>query len=138
MIKTSDEIREILIDAYPKLNHKRIWLTDTKFLLPTMDELVEAVAANSVKGLSFKPVTQECEEFALYLAAGVRRWHAAMEPEANWAFGEAAGHLYGLLGKTNHNTNICITTDDVVWIEPQSDLVHKVNLDKYSVYMVKI
>jgi len=119
MIKTSDEIRELLIDVYPKLNHNRIWLTDAKFLLPTMDELIEAVNANSVKGLPFKSVTQECEEFALYLAADVRRWHATKEPEANWAFGECAGHMYGLLGKTNHNANICITTNEVVWIEPK-------------------
>jgi hypothetical protein len=137
-MKTSDEIRTMLIDVYPELSHKRIWLTDSKFLLPTMDELTEAVAINSVKDLPFRSVTQECEEFALYLAADVRRWHAAKEPEANWAFGEAAGHLYGLLGVTNHNANLCITTDTVVWVEPQSDLIHIANPDKFSVYMVKI
>jgi len=138
MIKTSDEIRTILIGTFPELSHERIWLTDSQFLLPTPDELLEAVIANSVKDLPFRPITQECEEFALYLAAGIRRWHAAKEPEANMALGECAGHLKGLMGITNHNANLCITTVGVVWIEPQSDLIHEANPDKYSVYMVKM
>lgn len=138
MIKTSDEIRTTLIDTFPELSHERIWLTDSKFLLPTSDELLEAVIANSVRDLPFKRITQECEEFALYLAAAIRRWHAATEPEANWALGECAGHLKGLMGTTNHNANICVTIDEVVWIEPQSDLIHEANPDKYSIYMVKM
>ena len=138
MIKSSDEIRQILIDTCPELSHERIWLTDPQFYLPTQDELLEAVIANSVKDLLFRKITQECEEFSLYLAANIRRWHAAKEPEANMALGECAGHLHGLLGITNHNANICITVDSVVWIEPQSDIISEVDPEKYSIYLVKM
>ena len=140
MIKTSQEVRELLLDAYPALTLDRLDLEDRKWRFPTYDELETALKINSVTHLEFILVIQECEEFSLHLMSRMRLWEArkAMEQNVdkpvNWAFGMCRGDKHGLLGVTVHKVNICCTQSGVVTIEPQTNKISDANPAKYDVW----
>lgn len=140
MIKTSQEVRELLLDVYPALTLDRLDLEDRKWRFPTRDELETALKINSVTHLEFIPVIQECEEFSLHLMSRVRLWEArkALEQNVteyiNWAFGMCRGDKYGLGGVTVHKVNICCTQSRVVTIEPQTNKIKGADPAKYDVW----
>jgi len=139
MIKTSDEIRKILLATYPALILDRLDLEDRKWYLPTMAELETALRINGVTHLQFIPVIQECEEFSLHLMSSMRLWEAKKALEANvkeyinWAFGMCRGDKY-FGGVTVHKVNICCTQSGVVTIEPQTNKISPADYKKYSIW----
>jgi hypothetical protein len=143
MLKTSDEIRKEQLDACPRLSRERIILFDSNWLLPTPDELLEAVKINSVKDIPTVVVPEtggeqsRCEEYAIHLLSAVRKWRTyaidrgeiPKEKQLNWALGISCGYLYSI---TIHVINICNTTDGLYFVDGRKDEVFKLDISKYD------
>jgi hypothetical protein len=144
MIVNQEEVERKLVEVYPNLIEENVWPTDTKYLLPVLDEVVSAIERNSVKDLPYVSNIGECEEFALYLHAAIKKerhlnWeNLPKEERYNWAFGEAIGFRFDLLGSQNHTMNIVITSDfEVRVIEPRNNGIQMADVDKFSAFFVK-
>ena len=104
------------------------WVPDKSFITPTLDEVKDLVASTKVNTLTFIDAINDCDDFALQLHAAVNlhRANAARDmlipsdEHLPWAFGEAFGLQF--MGESyQHSLNICLTTEGIYLIEPQTD-----------------
>lgn len=144
MVKESKYIRDQLLKNYPELIKQNIWLTDPFYLLPELKDLEESIKRNSVKDIKYYKSISECEEFSLFLHARIkmeRAKNAKNIPDSEkytWAFGEATGYRSGLMGKSIHQMCICFTQDGIKIIEPQSDRIENLDINKFNIFFVKM
>lgn len=136
---TSREIRKELLKL-PLMKKRNLWLTDMEYTLPAILELKRAVADCSVSGLPYKKNKMECEEFALFLMADIRRMHLYDSTlKLNWAFGIARGYLDTLFdGRMVHDNNICLTEDGVWIIDPMTDEIMKFEEEIFNPFFVRL
>jgi len=144
MIKDSKYIKNKLLKEYPKLQKENIWLTDPFYLLPELKDLEISVKKNSVKDIQYYKNISECEEFSLFLHAKIKMERVQNVKDIpdhekyTWAFGEVIGYKYGLMGKNIHQMNICFTKEGIKIIEPQSNKIENIDINKFDIFFVKM
>lgn len=118
---TSREVRAELKKQFPSLRHS--WLTDPNYQAPSFDALIRRVEMLWPSD-EYKSTVNECEEFALYLMADVRK--EDFDQAANWPFGLCfAKQLNGQ--KTFHVLNIAVCKDGVFLVDPTTQHTRKAN-----------
>ena len=143
MIKTVDDIREILLEPYPELIYERTLLTSVKYLLPTLREVKEAVERNSVIHIQRCKHLTECEKFAWYLSNAIHREQSENKdniPEDErytWALGWCIGWAKSIFQTQSDSMCWAITSDEgLKIISPEANLILDVNIKHYSVFWV--
>jgi hypothetical protein len=119
MILTADEIEAILRGVWPGL--REIWQGSTSWRPPGDALLRAAVLDSGVRELERRPVSGECDFFALQLHAAVRRATYLMDG-LPWAIGSCYGTRMDFAPFSRvHACNIVIREDRrVLLIEPQT------------------
>ena len=141
-VKTDDLI-EMLLDFYPFLTRELIIPSATSYILPTLQEVTEAVKRNSVAHFQARKNVMECEKFSLFLRAAILRerdtnWKSLPEDERHsWFLGEAYGFKRDKFSKgTSHKKDLVITSDaGIIEIEPQTDVIRPADEKKFSVFI---
>jgi len=127
---------------WPRL--KSTWFGQKEYYIPLTVEVAHMVQQHSVADMHYRNTTNECENYALFLWANIKK---ALVIEAElyynmsitvpdkykytWALGFAMGlnfkHL--LFNNGSHALNICRTKEGIILIDPQSD---KIIIPSYS------
>ena len=132
---TSKQLEKEYYAAYQDLrNTGWIFPKDTRYKLPTHDELNNAVKESSVKDLKW-PDGSDCDDRALQLMARVRF------NRPFWPFGECSGLLadsdmFGP-GFIPHDRCTCLTTEGIRVIEPEDDSISKPH-ENFRIYWVRV
>jgi len=129
---------ELLLDEFSELSEERATWRDPFFLVPYLAQLKEIVIRNSVKDIPSRPNRNECEEYALYLLADIRRDSQLMNNPYNLAMGIADGFQYSdMMGWGAHTLNIALTHDSgIVITEPQTDVITVSDINVFSAYYI--
>lgn len=131
---TSVKIEKQLYVLYPDLKTTG-WLfpKDTRYELPTLEQLEQCVDEVSVKSLKF-PDGSDCDDKALQLMARVRFKYPL------WPFGECSGILVNDSVFNSkilpHDRNVCITQEGIKIIEPSNDDIMNPS-ENYRIYWVR-
>lgn len=83
----------------------------------------------------------ECENFALFLHAEIKKEWVKSNPEekANWAFGDFIARKQSLLGAVSHTACICLTQDTFYVIEPmEKNRMGPIDPEKYNIFFVNM
>ena len=111
---TSKKIRNLFRAKWPGL--KVMWITDREYIVPKINHVRKMVKKCSVAHLPRMRKLSECEEYALLLAAAIRKSRIEVadlfppEERMNWAFGFCGLSKYR--GSTFNHT-VCFAITDV-------------------------
>lgn len=144
---SSDNLRKLFFDNFPLLdNNYQVRMSDLFYLLPTYDELKDAVDRHTSKDIRFMTHIGECEEYTCYLRSDIakeRHMDAGnniipKDKQYTWALGEADGLLNGQFYENEpHTMNIAITDDRKIWyIENQTATIFKYDLNYFNIYRI--
>ena len=114
-------IRQRIQTIWPQC--RNIWLSDSEYEYPTLDEIKKVVAIDTTDRLASHGYRFDCDDFALQLSAAVslyRGQNVKGDEPGPWPFGQAMVRKHrGKIEK--HNLNICVLETDIILIEPQDD-----------------
>jgi len=143
---SSTDLRKLLFKRFPLLNEDRCRMSDPLYLLPSREDLEQAVNDYTSKHLSFMPSIGECEEFTMYLRSDIAkaRHIAAIEGKIpddekySLAIGEADGLLNDDFSEDEPHTMGLAITDDkkIYYIENQSAKIYEYDLKYFSIYRI--
>lgn len=117
MIILANDLKQEFKKQWPSL--RQIWLRNNKYIVPTLEQ-VKKVTEKYICELSIIKGYNECENFALYLHANVKK-HNVMQgiDKYNWAFGDFICQFTStMFGDVIHTANICYTKEGFYFIEP--------------------
>ena len=121
----------------------REWVsTDREYLVPTLDMVKSLMAKYADDSIRYIPSLCECEEFALFFLADVRRGRCRdiddlpVADRKNLAIGEALGGKWNGVGK-KHHANICVTEDGLYLFDMQSQQIWQPMRGNDSIYFVR-
>ena len=134
------DIKKELIEECPLLRKENIWLTDDEYIIPSLDEVNKIIKKLSVSKIPYKNRKVECEEYALFLMADIRRYHIFnTELDENWAFGITTGYFDSFFsGRIVHDNNICLTIEGLKIIDPQIDTIFDFNENIFNPFFVRM
>ena len=128
MIITVQQIENMLTDIWPGLN--QVWCFDQEYVYPTLEDIKQFVAKNSMDISDIKAENPDCDDFALQLHAKVKRFH-------NWSFGEAfCNKVAGW--SVLHNLNICVCQEGVFLIDPKPNRIWQADTTNDNILWVRI
>lgn len=129
----ASELREVLRAQFPALRF--IWCFDRRYYLPTTAQLKEAIktaAAALPTGEEYRGEASDCDEFALFTHAAIKRVVVAEAP-TSWAYGECS--YFEAFGGV-HNACILVASDHAVYLhEPRTGEVYRAT--DQNVYWVR-
>lgn len=133
---TAKVLRDKFKTTWSDLRH--IWLRNNEYIIPELKD-VETVVEQYKCSLPVIAGFNECENYALYLHAAVKK-HIVEEGKLslNWAFGDFICKKESLFGTGVHTANICLCKEGFYIIEPmEENKVLKVNND-YKPFFINL
>jgi len=133
---TSKELRKKFKDEFDGLT--QIWLRNKEYVTPTIDELKEVVD----KYVCDLPIIQgfnECENFALFLHADVKKYIVKINKvHYNWAFGDFICKKESIFGTGIHTACICLCEEGFVIIEPMENNKIITTINEYKPFFINL
>jgi hypothetical protein len=142
MLKTRDEIAEIYQKAYPNLEDHYCILLSEEFLLPTSEQVKDWIAKYSVAHIPHVKNIADCEKRAWFLINSIHRERAenALNIPEDERYTVSIGWLTGLkkniFGESSHTIVTVLTEDGIVNIEPKTDLIEEVDINKFDALLL--
>lgn len=141
MVITSKDIREILKDIWPDLDH--IWLTDSKYTSIESGLLSVILSNSKLPETIFINDLWDCDNYALQLHAQVQKFqyesflrNKTTGSAYSWAFGECLGTSFNNKQEV-HAVNIAITNSGIRLIEPQNNKIWIPERGRDEIFFVK-
>ena len=135
-IITAKELRVEFKSEWTSLT--QIWLRNKKYICPTLSELKIVIEQYPVE----TPVIEgfnECENFALFLHADVKR-HNVLNSTGlyNWAFGDFICKKDSIFGTGVHTACICLCKEGFVVVEPMENNKIITVLNEYKPFFINL
>ena len=141
MIITSDDIRKRIANLWPDID--MVLLTDRLYLIPKLRDYVDIIKKHSVKDLQFVPNIRECEEFSAKIVSDIRNGRAEKvlsneinkDEMFNYCIGIAMGWKFKYYNNP-HTLVIFLTTDEVYFLDPQTDRFWEADPNNDDVFFI--
>ena len=133
------EIKKTYQKTYPDLESHYTILMSEKFLLPTHQEVVNAVKRHSVKDMKYVSNIADCEKFAWYLVWGIQKERSEQAEmfKVTWALGWITGFRIDLLGQESHTMVTAMTSDNgIIIIDPMTDAIMEPDIQTFSALLL--
>lgn len=118
------ELRGLLVDKWPDL--RDIWLLDTKYVLPSDDDVKRFLENDTTNLLKQIPGVFECNAFATQLLAASQRYVLEIGSRTPWSLGLYVAVVDTVFGDNVHSGNICVMDDKrIMMIEPKNDRLYE-------------
>ena len=132
------QIKRVYQDTYPKLESHYTILMSERFLLPTYQEVTDAVKRHSVKDMKYVSNIADCEKFAWYLVWGIQKERSVNPQEKiTWSVGWATGLRIDLMGSEPHTMATAITSDrGIVIIDPRTDVISNPDPETFNIILL--
>ena len=116
---TPETVKKTLLVHWPKLPH--VWLKSKDNHVPELEEIRKIIPLSGVRDIPYQEGKMECENYALFLHAFVKKHYLGLPYKHQVAFGEVLGlRMETVNYDKSHAMNIVITQQGVYLIEPQT------------------
>ena len=117
---------------------RQIWLRNDTYIIPSLKEM-ESVVKQYVSDLPIIKGFNECENFALFLHAEVKKHGVKSGLKHNWAFGDFICKKQSMFqGVVIHSACICLCEEGFYIIEPmENNRILKANED-YKPFFINL